>query len=265
MSEKFGANTTDAREHRTFTIRSTRLDACYRHRSDKLIVFIHGLGSSQQAFTRMWHAEPLQSYSILTFDLPGFGASAKSKNLSYGLEELADISKFIIDSFDAKTIHLAGHSMGGAIAVLLSNQLRRQHTLANIEGNLIPHCCSTFSRSTSEMSEADFCDVGMIRLREIIAPFPPDCFNIDATLPEAFHRCATSMVQLCDSGRLLNLFLEQSVPKRYFQGSKNSDSPLLQLLPEELVTMISRSGHFPMLDNPDGFAEALAQFLSQDG
>jgi pimeloyl-ACP methyl ester carboxylesterase len=80
-------------------------------------VFVHGLGGSAQNWTDL--ADALSDrLAVDAIDLPGFGHSAPAPRVTVPL--LAqDVAAWIIESGRAP-VHLAGHSLGGAVSVYLA-------------------------------------------------------------------------------------------------------------------------------------------------
>jgi pimeloyl-ACP methyl ester carboxylesterase len=80
-------------------------------------VFVHGLGGSAQNWTDL--ADALSDRLLVdAIDLPGFGHSAPAPRVTVPL--LAqDVAAWIIESGRAP-VHLAGHSLGGAVSVYLA-------------------------------------------------------------------------------------------------------------------------------------------------
>ncbi|MFC3495991.1 alpha/beta fold hydrolase [Glycomyces rhizosphaerae] len=80
-------------------------------------VFVHGLGGSAQNWTDL--ADALSDHlAVDAIDLPGFGHSAPAPRVTIPL--LAqDVAAWIIESGRAP-VHLAGHSLGGAVSVYLA-------------------------------------------------------------------------------------------------------------------------------------------------
>lgn len=57
-----------------------------------------------------------ESFTVIAVDIPGFGESSKNPNDDYGIySQVARLQQFV-DALDLKHFHLAGNSMGGAIA-----------------------------------------------------------------------------------------------------------------------------------------------------
>jgi pyruvate dehydrogenase E2 component (dihydrolipoamide acetyltransferase) len=82
------------------------------------IIFIHGYGGDLNNW--MFNQEELSaSHTTYAIDLPGHGRSTKE----VGTGDLASLAKAVLAFMDAKAIkkaHLVGHSMGGAIALMLA-------------------------------------------------------------------------------------------------------------------------------------------------
>ncbi|WP_051325842.1 alpha/beta fold hydrolase [Glycomyces tenuis] len=81
-------------------------------------VFVHGLGGSAQNWTDL--ADALADHLAAdAIDLPGFGHSAPSRH-AVTIPSLAqDVAAWIIES-GRGPVHLAGHSLGGAVSVYLA-------------------------------------------------------------------------------------------------------------------------------------------------
>lgn len=84
------------------------------------ILFIHGLGSYLPAWKK--NIEGLKdSYRCIAIDLPGYGKSSKSQVVG-DINFYSDVVKDFIKQKKLKNIILAGHSMGGQIALTVSIQ-----------------------------------------------------------------------------------------------------------------------------------------------
>ncbi len=80
------------------------------------ILLIHGLG----AFAESWRhtiAALSPHGTVIALDLPGFGQSAKPRR-DYGLPFFAEAVDRLLDVLEIERVHLVGHSLGGAVAVV---------------------------------------------------------------------------------------------------------------------------------------------------
>ena len=84
--------------------------------SDRTVVFIHGWPLMHTTFEYQYDVLPKSGYRCVGIDLRGFGDSEKPWH-GYGYDTLSDDIRDVLDAMDLKDITLAGHSMGGAIAI----------------------------------------------------------------------------------------------------------------------------------------------------
>jgi len=83
--------------------------------SDKVILFLHGLGSYIPAWK--FNIQELKNYfRCIAIDLPGFGKSDKKIHPG-SMEFYADVVNNFVHSIGIKKVNLVGHSMGGQIAI----------------------------------------------------------------------------------------------------------------------------------------------------
>ena len=82
---------------------------------EKTLLFIHGLSSNLDSWKK--NIAGLSSdYRCIAVDLPGYGKSSRSKT-DYSLAEYADILNKMVEKMGLENVVLAGHSMGGQIAI----------------------------------------------------------------------------------------------------------------------------------------------------
>lgn len=79
------------------------------------IVFVHGLGSYAPAWKK--NIEVLKSrYRCIAIDLPGYGHSSKGDYTGH-MVFYAEVIQQMLEALDIDQVILAGHSMGGQIAI----------------------------------------------------------------------------------------------------------------------------------------------------
>lgn len=133
------------------------------------VLLVHGLGASHHDWV---HQIPVlaQRYRVLAVDLPGFGASPAQP----GLRSLAQYADAVLAELDRRGIAelhgLAGHSMGGAIALemaLRAPQRVARLVLANTLVSFVPESL----RQRFELSYRRWMArlLGMARLAELSA------------------------------------------------------------------------------------------------
>ncbi|TYP49226.1 alpha/beta fold hydrolase [Thermosediminibacter litoriperuensis] len=82
----------------------------------KPILFIHGWPLNHKQFEYQFNQLPKMGYRCIGIDLRGFGKSDRPWK-GYSYNRLADDIRIVIDTLQLEDITLAGHSMGGAIAI----------------------------------------------------------------------------------------------------------------------------------------------------
>lgn len=83
---------------------------------ENTILFIHGLGSYSAAWKK--NIERISAdFRCIAIDLPGYGLSPYSENCNT-LPEYAKVVQQFISTLKLKNVTIAGHSMGGQIAVM---------------------------------------------------------------------------------------------------------------------------------------------------
>ncbi len=82
----------------------------------KAVLFLHGWPLNHQAFEYQLNQIPKSGIRCIAMDMRGFGRSDKPWD-SYSYDRLADDLYQVIGLLGLRDITLAGHSMGGAVAI----------------------------------------------------------------------------------------------------------------------------------------------------
>ncbi|MBU0482456.1 MAG: alpha/beta hydrolase [Proteobacteria bacterium] len=80
------------------------------------LVLIHGAGDEGSGIFEPFLREYRAEYHLLTFDLPGFGRSAK-QNLLYSPAAYSSFLRWVVTKYADGPVVLLGHSMGGVLAL----------------------------------------------------------------------------------------------------------------------------------------------------
>ncbi|MEM9058240.1 MAG: alpha/beta fold hydrolase, partial [Pseudomonadota bacterium] len=83
---------------------------------DEVLLLVHGFGADKDNFLRV--APHLKRrFRLVAVDLPGFGESTRLTDAGYTFAEQATRLHAIAEALGLKRVHVAGSSMGGAIAM----------------------------------------------------------------------------------------------------------------------------------------------------
>jgi len=82
----------------------------------KTILFIHGWPANHNLFEYQFNQLPKMGYRCIGIDIRGFGNSDKPFE-GYSYDQLADDVRCIVETLGLQDFTLAGHSVGGAIAI----------------------------------------------------------------------------------------------------------------------------------------------------
>ena len=81
------------------------------------IVLLHGFGANKDTWVRFVRYMP-KKFRIVAIDMLGHGDSSRNMDLSYDAQHLTDTFSSTVESLGLHRFHLAGHSLGGYVAML---------------------------------------------------------------------------------------------------------------------------------------------------
>lgn len=224
------------------------------------LALLHGLGCSQRSFAGIWRHPDFAARTVLSLDLPGFGDSERPDTFGYRLEDHAGIAAALLRSLELENVFLAGHSMGGAIAVLMAGLVQPLAGLVSVEGNLIAEDCGV-SRVVAGMPRQRFEQQFFPELKTRTTALHRAYMALELAAPLAFYNSSDSLWNWSRSGKLLRRFLELDTPRLYIHGRRDKNIPVLERLQGVEKRAIPDSGHFPMNENPTAFYRELGEWL----
>jgi pimeloyl-ACP methyl ester carboxylesterase len=239
-----------------------------RESGDDLLLCLHGLGCAKESFDAAYHLDRLAGLTICAFDFPGHGSSGRLPDAAdYTIQAYADVTAQLIRQLSPRRIFLLCHSMGCAVGLVTTQELRQTQLAGfiSVEGNLVSQDCGLVSRRLAGQPRDRFV-ADHQRFRSDLAASPRTDLQTWGDWyaradPVAVHRMAGSLVEWSDSGKLLDLFLSQPHPA-YVYGSESDLDYLLPSLRGVPAFEIPGSGHFPMVDNPDVFWQVVADVVT---
>ena len=227
---------------------------------DPARVYVHGLGAASTVYHAHIAARPeLAGRRSLFVDLPGHGISDRPERFGYTLDDHAEALAAALDEADVADAELIGHSMGGAVAIVLAH--RRPDLVARLvltEANLDPHPPVTAGSSgIAAYEEETYLDGGHACVLHNIGPSWAATMRLAD--PRALHRSATGLVR--GSSPTMRRLLEGLVIDRvYLQGALSGELVGRDALEDAGVRVVTvpGAGHNVMFDNPDAFAAEVA-------
>lgn len=263
---------------------STAIDGTALHWAElgrgRPLVLLHGLSDSHRTWRRVAH-QMSHSHRVLMLDLAGHGLSGRP-DASYDLGWHAAAVARWIDALGLDDIDLVGHSFGGGVAqyLLLSHheRVRRLGLVATGGmGREVGLGLRLLSIPGSEHVIQPFLGVGTwIALRTVCR----DAFSTRAARWQAWANSAPGTARamartvrgVIDIGGQHRHFLDRAheigrlPPIAIYWGERDPILPVAQAycassITGARLTTFPGCGHFPHLEEPDGFAGALATFL----
>ncbi|PYI16099.1 alpha/beta hydrolase [Aspergillus violaceofuscus CBS 115571] len=236
------------------------------------ILFLHGFGSCKEDLADIAIRPAFQQYGYIAFDAPGCGHTTSTNLSATDIPFLVATAEAVLAHYQIEQFHLMGHSMGGLTALLLAHHHpTRVLSFVDIKGNLAPEDC--FLSRQIFLFPADDPEAFLDAFIARTATANSHGSALYASAIRARVRAGAvraifeSMVQLSDSGSLLETFLGLPCPKMFMFGEENAGLSYLPRLEKEGVelALIPDSGHFPMYSNPVEMFRRMAAFLGRSG
>ncbi|WP_435058634.1 alpha/beta fold hydrolase [Streptomyces sp. bgisy060] len=228
-------------------------------------VFLHGLGCTGASdFAHVATHPALGGGRALLVDLLGYGLSDRPRDFDYRMDSQAATVAAVLDHLGVPPVDLVGHSMGGAVAIrLAASRPDLVGRLVVAEPNLYAGG-GEFSAPVAAQDEDAFVAEGFARM--LADTERPDyAARLRLADPRAVHRSAVALVtgDVPASGKLL---IDFAGPRSFLVGELSlPDADAEEVAKHGIpVLEVPRAGHNLMLDNPDGFAGALARALGDD-
>jgi pimeloyl-ACP methyl ester carboxylesterase len=220
------------------------------------LVLLHGFGGDKDGWLNL--AVPLsQNRKVISFDLPGHGGSHAIA--ASGLQNAAELLRNNLQQRGAGKVHLAGHSMGGGVALalaMLDPQVVASLTLfapAGVSSEINARLLRAYAKATDEATLAVILD---------------QFFGADAKIPKglatsiaAARKTGTSALQqsaeaMLDGNNQRPLALDRlatiEVPIRIVWGVDDHVLPMMpntRKLPGVVaVHRYARVGHMPQIE-----------------
>lgn len=248
------------------------------------LVLVHGLGASSISWSE--NVDPLsRHYRVIALDVPGHGDSEKPDNVRYNMYSGANFLDAFLDTLSIPRATIVGNSAGGLIAAQFAiSKPQRLDALVLVDTGGLGRELRWFLRFASLPILGEFLENTSVRntralLRSIFyAPRPME----DGLLQELMRvrnlpgaktaalECIRSHINLWGMKRdsvLTEKLRSLSMPLLIVWGEEDQIIPVsharraMELLPQAVVRIIPRCGHWPQMERPDEFNQIVVNFL----
>jgi len=225
-------------------------------------VYVHGLGAmSAPYFARVAGDPLLADRRSLLVDLLGFGLSDRPADFGYTLEEHADALAAALTSAGATGAQVIGHSMGGAVAIVLAGRHPGVVSdLVLVDANLdpvAPDPARPGSSGIASYTEEEFVRYGRQEVGHRVGPFWWATMRLaDA---RALYRSAVHLAR-GSTPIMREVLLGLEIPRTYLYPAQDGPPRNAGELRDAGVRLVPvpASGHNIMLDNPGAFVHAVS-------
>jgi len=255
------------------------------------IILVHGVGGWAENWRPVMPALASTGRQVIALDLPGFGESEKPRGVRYFGPDEAFYPRFVLAALDALGIeraHIAGNSMGGAIAYMTAvTAPARTRSMILVAPGGLGRDVALFLRACSLPGFALVARLPRPRraAREVLRTCFYDARRITNELYEEAERYGNSsfpeFVRALTAGvgirgvrrSLRDAWIARAShyagPALVVWGREDFVLPLRHLadvheaLPQAEVHVIERCGHMPQAERPDEFLAAAVPFLER--
>ncbi|GAC1389894.1 MAG: alpha/beta hydrolase [Ktedonobacteraceae bacterium] len=224
------------------------------------LVLVHGFGVSGHIWQRVLPFLA-QQHQVFVVDLPGYGRSTyRGTRAPWRLREMAPLLAAWLQQMHLSSVHLMGHSMGGAIAIHLA-----AHAPELVKSLMLVDAAGMPFRATflalAARSAYSFVQLGN-------GGYPPALVR-DVMRPRLrlFWQGALQMVDSDFRAEIATL----TMPTLIIWGEQDILVPislgyeLSKALPHATFILIPNSGHRPMLVQPALMSGVVLEFLAEQG
>ena len=217
------------------------------------LILLHGLSGSRRWWSRNVPAFA-DSFRTYTVDLPGFG---ESRGVRWSrLDDIADqLSDWLVEE-DLPTAHIAGHSLGGAVAArLAARHPDRVDRLVLVDAAIRPQGTRPVARPAHVMRTISRGSLGFAPLL---------MHDLLRSHPRSFVAATIDALQT-DWEPLLR---QIEAPTLVVWGERDAITPLAlghgitAVVPDARLITLAEAGHNPMWERADVFNAEVLHFLA---
>ena len=233
------------------------------------LVLIHGFPLDHSIWNEVAHLLE-NDFDLILPDLRGFGQS-DSTSATYMMTDLADDIASLLDHLGIESALLAGHSMGGYVALAFA-----QGHASRVRGLAL--VASMASADAPERKAGRYAQAGQIAengIGETVAGMTPK-LSSDERVQKFVHDLMKkqkpagyigSLKAMAERRDTLSVLTEASFPVALVHGDADALIPIAKAqeiqaaVPRAQMFALEGIGHMPMMENPQATADALKRLL----
>jgi len=257
--------------------------------ADEVLLCLHGFPTSSFDYHKIWNALA-ENFSVLAFDMIGYGFSAKPQDFNYTTFNQADVLQALLDSLQIGRIHILAHDYGNTITQELLARAEEKRLNFSIEslcflnGALFPETHRPILAQKILISPLGFVFGRLIsdaRFKQSLASIfgketQPTAEELDDFLQvfkfgggkQIAHKLIRYMTERAiNRTRWVGALQRTELPFRFINGLADpvSGAHLVerfrQIMPQTDIVELKDVGHFPHFEVPELVLEKFFDFI----
>jgi pimeloyl-ACP methyl ester carboxylesterase len=238
------------------------------------LVLIHGAGDSSAVWEKQT-AYFSTSHQVLAVDLPGHGARVPKPGMDRHEKNAQEVC-WIMDQQGISKAVIAGHSMGGAVALTmaLEHPERLQGLVLVATGarmKMRPDFLEEARKSAETYGSAVPAATHIIPVEQMVHPaIPADAVEwLKDRIGKASAQATYADFQANNNFDVMNRLGEVRVPTLVIGGSEDRMAPrkfaefLANAIPGARLEILDPCGHYPQVEQEQAFNRAVESFLAE--
>ena len=245
--------------------------------SGPTVLLLHDADGDHLTFAPQLETLAAAGYRAVAWDMPGYGRSAPVE--PYGFKGLAQRCLLLLDALQCDEATLVGHGLGAMLALELALRAPlRVRRLVLCAGGPPLDAAATAAWAAPRLAALDeglpmtemaarlvaadagpaALPEGLLLARHTLGRVHGATYRRALQAVASFARSAPELMRLHQPALLIAGTQDRCTPPEALQA-------LAHVLPDARLVQLHGVGHWPQLEDPEGFEAALLDFLSEPG